>query len=341
MRALRLERPGPFADVAALRERLPLREVPLPEPGLGQLRLRVGACAVCRTDLQLAAGDLAAHRLPFVPGHQVAGVVEAVGPGVRGWSPGQRAGAFWLAFADGTCDQCLAGRENLCRGGEFTGWDRDGGYAGAMLVEADFALPLPDGFDDLAAAPLLCGGVIGYRALRVAGVAPGARLGLFGFGASARLVLQVARHWGCEVYVAARGETDRREALALGASWAGTLEERPPVVLDAAVTTAPVGSAIVAALRALDRGGVVAVNAIHLDAVPAFPYELLWWERAVRSVANVTRADAREFLALAAAIPIRTAIEVHPLADGAQALQRVAASANEGTPVLVPGPEDR
>jgi len=340
MRALRLEQPGPFADEAALDARLPLRELPTPEPGPGQLRLRVTACAVCRTDLQLVAGDLAARRLPVVPGHQVVGAVEAVGPGVTGWTVSQRAGAFWLAAADGTCDQCRAGRENLCRQGEFTGWDRDGGFAGTMLVEADFALPLPDGFDDLAAAPLLCGGVIGYRALRVAGVTPGCRLGLFGFGASARLVLQVARHWGCEVYVEARDEADRREALRMGAAWAGGFGERPPAALEAAITTAPVGTAIVAALQSLDRGGTVAVNAIHLDEVPSFPYEMLWWERSVRSVANVTRSDAREFLALAATIPIRTAVEAYPLADGARALRRVAAGTVEGTPVLVPEPAD-
>ncbi|MGZ3641044.1 MAG: zinc-dependent alcohol dehydrogenase family protein [Candidatus Limnocylindrales bacterium] len=338
MRALLLERPGSLDDAPDSTVEPPLRFAALrtPEPGPGQLRLRVTACAVCRTDVQLVTGELGAHRLPVVPGHQVVGLVEAVGPGVTDWSVGQRGGAFWLAWACGVCDLCRRGQENLCRRGEFTGWDRDGGFAEQLLTEAAFTLPLPVGFSDLAAAPLLCGGVIGYRALRVAGVTPGSRLGLFGFGASARLVLQVARHWGCEVFVAARGEADRRQALAMGAAWAGSLDERPPVALQAAITTAPVGQAIVAALDALDRGGTVAVNAIHLDAVPSFPYASLWWERSVRSVANVTRADAREFLALAAAIPIRTEVEAFHLADGADALRRVAEGTVEGTPVLLP-----
>lgn len=336
MQAVLLERPGPLPVDRSAPGPLRLADLPPPEPGPGQLRLRVAACAVCRTDLQLVTGELERHRLPVVPGHQAVGRVEAVGALVSSWAVGDRAGVCWLAWADGTCDLCRSGRENLCRKAAFTGWDRDGGFAEQLVVEADFALRLPEGFDDLAAAPLLCGGVIGYRALRVAGVAPGAHVGLYGFGASARLMLQVARHWGCDVHVAARAPRDREEALAMGATSAGAMDEAPSRPLDAAVTTAPVGSAVVAALGALDRGGTVAVNAIHLDEVPAFPYELLWWERSIRSVANVTRADAREFLALAAAIPIRAQIEVHPLADASEALGRVGAGTVEGTPVLVP-----
>ena len=335
MRAMLLERPRPALDgplVAEVR--------PPPEPGPGEVRLHVTACGVCRTDLQLCEGDLAARRLPIVPGHQVTGVVEVIGEGVDGWAAGDRAGVTWLAGTDGTCRFCLTGRENLCEAATFTGWDRDGGYAEAVTARADVLVRLPDAFPDLAAAPLLCGGVIGYRSLRVAGLGPasaGARLGLYGFGASARQALQVARAWGVEAYVATRSAPERARALELGAAWAGGLDERPPVPLDAAVTFAPVGSVVAAALRALARGGVVAINAIHLDGLPAMPYEDLWWERSIRSVANVTRRDAAEFLELAARIGLTTDVETHPLADANVALARLAAGEVRGTAVLVPG----
>ncbi len=332
MRAQVLERPGPVATGEPMR----LRDVPDPAPGAGELLLRVAACAVCRTDLQLVEGDLPAHRLPTIPGHQVVGRVEAVGAGVAGWSPGDRAAVGWLAGTCGTCAACRAGRENLCREARFTAWDRDGGFAERMTVRADVALAVPDGFDDLAAAPLLCGGVIGYRSLLVSGIRPGGRLGLYGFGASALLAIQVARHWGCEVHVATRSPRERARALELGAASVGGYDDPPPAPLDAAVTFAPVGSVVVAALRALERGGTVAINAIHLDGIPAFPYDDLWWERGLRSVANSTVADARAFLALAAEIPVRTAIDVRPLAEGADALRRLATGAGEGTAVLVP-----
>jgi propanol-preferring alcohol dehydrogenase len=329
MRALQLERPASAAQ-APLR----LVERPDPVPGPGELLVRVSACAVCRTDLQLAEGDLGAHRLPIVPGHQAVGRVEAVGSGVAGWSVGDRAGAYWLFGADGTCGFCRSGRENLCQAAEFTGWDRDGGFAEAMLARADVAVRIPDGFEDLAAAPLLCGGVIGYRALRVSDIEPGGRLGLFGFGASALLCIQVARHWGCEVHVRARSEAERARAAELGAASVGGYTDPVPVPLDAAITTAPAGDVVVAALRAVDRGGVVAVNAIHLDRVPEFPYEWLWHERQLRSVANVTRRDAAEFMALAAAIPIRTAVDVFPLEAGNEALQSLAEGRVKGAAVL-------
>ncbi len=332
MRALVLERPGPLATGEPLR----LGDAPDPEPGRGELLLRVAACAVCRTDLQLVEGDLPAHRLPTIPGHQVVGRVEAVGPGVEGWLVGERAAVGWLAGTCGTCPACRTGRENLCQAARFTGWDRDGGFAEQIVVGADVALRLPDGFDDLAAAPLLCGGVIGYRSLVASGIRPGGRLGLYGFGASALLALQVARHWGCEVHVATRSERERARAEELGATSVGGYDDPPPAPLDAAVTFAPAGSVVVAALRALDRGGTVAINAIHLDGIPAFPYADLWWERSLRSVANVTRADARAFLELAAAIPVRTRVEAFPLAAGADALRRLAAGTLEGTAVLVP-----
>ncbi len=317
--------------------RLAAEDRPSPVPAAGALRLRVAACGVCRTDLQIVEGDLAARRLPIVPGHQVVGVVDAIGDGVTGWSPGDRAGITWLAGTDGTCRFCRSARENLCTEATFTGWDVDGGYADAVLVRADFAVPLPDAYPDLAAAPLLCGGVIGYRSLKVAGLGPasaGARLGLYGFGASARQALQVARSWGAEVYVATRSPDEQRRALELGAAWAGGIEDRPLVALDAAVTFAPVGSVVAAALRAMDRGGIVAINAIHLDRVPELSYDDLWWERSIRSVANVTRQDAREFLDLAARIGLTTDIETHPLADANVALARLAAGRVAGTAVL-------
>ena len=331
MRALVLEQPGPASTAP-----LAVRDLPRPVPGAEELLLRVAACGVCRTDLQLAEGDLAARRLPVVPGHQIVGYVEELGAGTTGWSIGDRAGVTWLAGADGTCARCREGRENLCASATFTGWDRDGGYAEYATARADVAVRLPDTIDDLAAAPLLCGGVIGYRSLRVSGIQPEGRLGLFGFGASARLAIQVAVHWGCRVFVCTRSEAEQRRALELGAVWAGGYDDSPPEPLDAAVTFAPVGDVVVAALRTLDRGGTVAINAIHLDRVPEFPYDLLWWERCIRSVANVTRQDAREFIELAAAIPVRADIEVHPLSDANLALQRVASGEVHGAAVLVP-----
>jgi propanol-preferring alcohol dehydrogenase len=330
-----LQQPGPASEA-------PLRagDRPEPEPRAGELRLRVTACGVCRTDLQIVEGDLAARRLPIVPGHQVVGAVDAIGADVGGWSIGDRAGITWLAGTDGTCRFCVTDRENLCEASAFTGWDRDGGYAEAVLVRAAFAVLLPESYPDLSAAPLLCGGVIGYRALGVAGIGPasaGANLGLYGFGASARQALQVARAWNVDVYVATRAPAEQARALELGAAWAGGIEDRPPVPLDAAVTFAPVGSVVAAAVRALDRGGVVAINAIHLDELPAMPYDDLWWERSIRSVANVTRQDAREYLALAARINLTTDIETHPLEDANLALERLAAGQVAGTAVLTVG----
>ena len=328
-----LRRPAP-AD----RGPLEATDLPEPVPAEGEVLLRVSACAVCRTDLQLAEGDLPARRLPVVPGHQTVGRVAALGPGVEGWREGDRAGITWLAGFDGVCRFCRSGRENLCVNGEFTGWDRDGGYAELVTARADVLVRLPEGLDDLAAAPLLCGGVIGLRSLRVAGVQPGMRLGLYGFGASARLVIQVARHWGCEVAVATRSPAERERALALGAAWAGGYDEAPPEPLDAAITFAPVGSVVISALRAVDRGGTVAINAIHLDRVPEFPYEDLWYERRLQSVANVTRQDARDLVALAAEIPIATEREEHPLEDANLALQRVREGHVAGAAVLrMPG----
>jgi len=329
MRAMRLDRPRPV-------EARPLEPVDSSDlrPGRGELLLRVAACAVCRTDLQLCEGDLAARRLPIVPGHQIIGRVAGVGPGVAGWREGDRAGVGWLAGACGACPRCAEGRENLCAQAEFTGWDRDGGYATHAVVRADFALRVPDAFDDMDAAPLLCGGVIGYRALKVSGVARGQRLGLYGFGASALLAMQVAMHWGCRVFVCTRSAAEQARARSLGAEWAGGYDEAPPEPLDAAVTFAPAGRVVIAALEALDRGGSVAINAIHLDGIPAFSYERLWWERSIRSVANFTRRDARELLDLAAAIPIEPRVDPYDLADANLALERLARGDVSGAAVL-------
>jgi alcohol dehydrogenase, propanol-preferring len=336
MEAMQLRRPSTTGTP-------PLVPVELDEQraGAGELLVTVDACAACRTDLQLVRGDLAARRLPIIPGHQVVGHVAEVGPGVDGWAIGDAAGAFWLASACGSCSFCLTGRENLCADARFTGWDVDGGYAARIRIRADFALRLPPGAaDDIA--PLLCGGVIGYRALKRSGIQPGGRLGLYGFGASASLAIQAARHWGCEVYVVTRGSRDQRRARELGAAWVGGTGEPPPVPLDAAVTFAPVGSIVLDALRALDRGGTVAINAIHLDGLPAFDYQALWWERQIVSVANVTREDGREFLALAAEAKISTNPTAYRLADAAQALADLEdGSIGAGAAVLHPAKEPR
>lgn len=329
MRAAVLRRPAPIATGP-----LELEDLQVPQPREGEILLRVSACGVCRTDLQLAEGDLPAHRLPVVPGHQAVGRVAALGSGVDGWEVGDRAGVAWLASACGTCRHCIGGSENLCEAARFTGWDQDGGYAELMVARADFAFPLPAGFPDMPAAPLLCGGVIGYRSLKVSGIARGGRLGLYGFGASALLALQVARHWGCEVFVATRSVREQERARKLGAAWAGGYDERPPVPLDAAITFAPAGDVVVRALEAVDRGGTVAINAIHLDRMPEFSYDLLWLERSIRSVANFTREDAREFLELAARIPVQTSTEEFGLAEANIALQRLAAGQISGAAVL-------
>ena len=329
MRAELLETPRPI-DVQPLRT----ADVAAPHPAPGELTVDVAACGVCRTDLQLVTGDLEAHRLPVIPGHQAVGRVRAIGDGVPGWRIGDRVGVAWLAGSCGGCRHCVAGQENLCEQAQFTGWDRDGGYAEQMAVRADFALRIPANFDDLAAAPLLCGGVIGYRALRVSGIRPGGRLGLYGFGASALLAIQVALHWGCEVFVATRSVAEQQRALEMGAVWAGSYHDTPPVPLDAAVTFAPVGHVVVEALKAVDRGGTVAINAIHLDRIPEFPYDLLWWERQLRSVANSTRADAQEFLDLAATIPVRTIVDPFPLEAANVALSRLHGGSISGAAVL-------
>ncbi len=324
-----LEQPGPIVG-------WPLRttEVDDLKPAPGEISIGVAACGVCRTDLQIVEGDLAARTLPIVPGHQVVGRVLRVGDGVSEWAVGERAGVAWLAGACGSCEYCRSGRENLCVDAVFAGWDQDGGYAEQIVVRADYALRIPSSFSDIDAAPLLCGGIIGYRSLKISGIRPGGRLGLYGFGASALLAMQVATHWGCDVFVATRSPIEQERATEMGAAWTGSYHDRAPVALDAAVTFAPVGYVVVEALKSVARGGTVAINAIHLDRIPEFGYDLLWGERQIRSVANFTLEDAREFLDLAAEIPIRTVPDVYPLADANLALHRLKDGLIEGAAVL-------
>ena len=320
---------------AVASDRLAIVELAQPTPGPGQLLLRVRACAVCRTDLHVVEGELPVHRTPLVVGHQIVG--EVVDGATRERPLGMRVGVSWMGGVDGTCWYCQNGMENLCDAPVFTGYDVDGGYAEFAVARADFTYPLPAELDDQHAAPLLCAGVIGYRALRVAGVQRGDRVGLFGFGASAHLMLPVLQAWECEVYVATRGDAHRRLAHSLGAGWVGEATETPPERLDRAITFAPAGEVVVAALGALRKGGVVAINAIHLDRMPSFDYDrLLWGERQIRSVANMTRADARDFLKLAAAIDLRPQATVFPLGRANDALASLKADEIEGAAVIAP-----
>jgi propanol-preferring alcohol dehydrogenase len=303
---------------------LELRDLPIPEPGPGQLRLRVRACGVCRTDLHVVDGELPHPKLPLVPGHQVVGETD----------DGRRLGVPWLGWTDGTCRYCASGRENLCDAARFTGYDVDGGYAEHVVADERYCLPIPEGYDDLQAAPLLCAGLIGYRSLRLAGDAE--RLGLYGFGSSAHIVAQVARHQGRRLFGFVRhGDDDARAfALELGCEWAGWSDERPPEELDAAIVFAPVGALVPAALSALAKGGAVVCAGIHMSDIPSFPYELLWEERSVRSVANLTRRDGEEFLALAPHVPVRTEIEAFPLEEANAALDRLRSGEVRGAAVL-------
>lgn len=329
MRAQVLSAPMPVE-----RTPLTLREVPVPAPGPGEVLVRIRRCGVCHTDLHIAEGDLPPRPVPLVPGHQVVGTVERAGPGVTTPEPRTRVGVAWLYATCGACAHCRRGEENLCVHAVFTGYHVDGGYAQFMVARADYVYPLPAAFDDDSAAPLLCAGIIGYRSLRVAGVSPGDQVGLFGFGASAHLAMQVARHWGCQVSVFSRSAAHRRLAEDLGAAWTGGPDERPPQDLDAAVVFAPAGRVVVDALRRLRRGGTVAVNAVHLDTVPSFDYNLLYWERGLRSVSNSTRRDGREFLELAAAIPLRVHAQTYPLADANQVLLALKRGEINGAAVL-------
>jgi propanol-preferring alcohol dehydrogenase len=309
-------------------------ELPAPRPGPEQVLLDVHTCGVCRTDLHIADGELTRPKLPLVLGHQIVGSVAEVGEGVEELGRGDRVGVPWLGWTCGACRYCLTGRENLCDRALFTGYDLDGGYAEQAVADARFCFPLPAGYPDLQAAPLLCAGLIGHRALRFAGDAE--RLGLYGFGASAHVVAQVARWQGRRVFAFTREADEEAKAFAaeLGAVWTGASSERPPEQLDAAIVFAPVGALVPAALAAVAKGGTVVCAGIHMSDVPSFPYDLLWGERTLRSVANLTRADGVEFLDLAPQVPVRTHVETFPLAAAGEALGRLRAGAIRGAAVL-------
>lgn len=327
MRGFVLDRPGAPLRCAAL---------PDPRPGPGQLLLRVVACAVCRTDLHLVDGELPDPKPCVVPGHEIVGRVVEAGPGASRFRAGDRVGVPWLGFACGRCEFCRTGRENLCRKARFTGYQRDGGYAELMLAEEAFCFALPEEYSDAEAAPLLCAGLIGYRALRMAGDAK--RLGLYGFGAAAHIIAQVARHEGREVFAFVKPGDRRAEEFArrMGAAWAGPSDAPGPIPLDAAILFAPVGALVPAALRAVDRGGTVVCAGVHMSEIPAFSYDILWMERSIRSVANLTRRDGEEFLRLAPKVPVRTSVETLPLDQANQALDRLRAGEVDGALVLVP-----
>ena len=318
------------------RQPLVLRNLPPLEPKSGQLLIRVGACAVCRTDLHVLDGELPEPRLPLVLGHEIVGRVEKIGPAVSGFEIEQRVGIPWLGWTCGQCRFCLSGRENLCPSARFTGYTIDGGYAEYTLADARFCLPIPDAYEDVAAAPLLCAGLIGYRCLRKAGDAR--RLGIYGFGAAAHIIAQVARFQEREVYAfTSPNDTKAQEfARRLGARWAGGSNEMPPVLLEAAIIFAPVGALVPAALRALEPGGTVVCGGIHMSDIPSFPYRDLWRERSIVSVANLTRADGREFLALAPRIPVKTETHTFPLEQANEALAALRGGKLTGAAVLVP-----
>ncbi len=329
-----LSEPGPVED-----DRLELSEVPDPEPAPGQVLVKVSANAVCRTDLHIVEGELPRAKLPLIPGHQIVGTVERLGDDVSHLAIGDRVGVPWLGSVCGLCMYCRAGRENICDSPEFTGYQLDGGYAELALARADFSFPIPEGYPDPQAAPLLCAGLIGFRALRLAEVkgldGPG-RLGLYGFGASAHIVIQLARHMGFEVYVYTRNDVGRDFAIELGAVWAGMRDQLPPVALDSVIIFAPAGELVPQALRAVRKGGVVVCAGIHMSPIPEFEYDLLWGERVVRSVANLTRQDGQEFLELAPKIPIETEVEQFPLEQANEALALVKAGDFRGAAVLTP-----
>ncbi len=309
-------------------------ETAVPEPGPHQIRLKVRMCGVCHTDLHTAEGDLDLPHLPVIPGHQIVGEVDKLGADSTRHQLGDRVGVAWLNWACGECHYCQNGLENLCENGRFTGLHADGGYAQYTVIDERFAYPLPAAFKDEEAAPLLCAGIIGYRSLKLSGIEPGQRLGLYGFGGSAHLAIQVARHWECDVYVFTRSADHQQHALELGAVWAGNAKEESPKPLDASVTFAPAGWIIPLALGHLRPGGTLAINAIHTSPIPEMPYDLIYGERVLRSVANFTRQDAEAFLQLAADIPIQTTTEIHPLTDANQVLQKLKASEIRGTAVL-------
>lgn len=329
MKAQILEQTAPVAS-----QPLQLKEVQRPAPQRNQLLVKVHTCGVCHTDLHIVEGELPQPALPLIPGHQIVGVVEAASEGVTRFAPGDRVGIPWLHESCRECDFCRRGLENLCERAHFTGYTTNGGYAEYTIVHEDFAVPIPDQFSDLEAAPLLCAGIVGYRSLRLSDLEPGERLGLYGFGSSAHICIQVARHWNCEVFVFTRSEAHQQHARDLGAVWTGEAQDAPPHQLDRAIIFAPAGWIVPLALSHLRKAGTLCINAIHMSPVPEMPYQLLWHERTIRTVANATRRDAEAFMALAAAIPIQTQVAVFDLEEANQVLQRLKTSEITGAAVL-------
>lgn len=331
----------PAMVLEAAHQPLKATELPVPEPGPDQILLKVLACGVCRTDLHIVDGELDHPKLPLVLGHEIVGRVEALGANVEGFALGERVGVPWLGYTDGTCPYCRMGRENLCDHPRFTGYQIDGGYAAYTVADARYCFKLPEGYSDAEAAPLLCAGLIGYRSFKMAEDAlqgETKRLGIYGFGAAAHIIAQVARHQGCEIYAfTSPGDKPAQDfARELGAVWAGGSDEAPPEKIDAAIIFAPVGPLVPAALRALRKGGVVVCGGIHMSDIPQFPYDILWEERVVRSVANLTRDDAREFLALAPTVPVKTRVVPIKLSEANMALERLRKGELQGAAVLVP-----
>jgi len=309
-------------------------EVATPQPKAGEVLVRVRACGVCRTDLHVIEGELPPRKSPLIPGHQVVGVIEKRGEGARRFAAGARVGIAWLHRTDGTCEYCRAGVENLCDNPMFTGYTVDGGYAEFIVAPEDFTYAIPEGFPDEQAAPLLCAGIIGFRSLRLSGVKRGSRLGFYGFGAAAHVAIQVARHWGVEVFASTRDARHQKLAMELGAAWAGGTFDEPPKKLDAAIVFAPAGEIVPAALKALKKGGTLVLGGIHMSPIPSFSYDLLYQERMIRSVANNTRKDGEDFLRVASEIPIRTRIQIFPLSEADRVLNALKNDAIPGAAVL-------
>ena len=334
MKACLLRSPAPVST-----NPLALSEVATPQPSAGQVLVRVSACGVCRTDLHVVEGELPPRKSPVIPGHQVVGVVEQLGDGASRFRVGDRVGIPWLHETDGVCEYCRSGKENLCGAATFTGYVVDGGYAEYAVAPEAFVYPIPESFSDLDAAPLLCAGIIGFRALRLSETGPGKRLGIYGFGAAAHVLIQVARHWGVEVYAFTRDAAHQRLALDLGAAWAGFSSAgytngHGQQALDSAIIFAPAGELVPAALKVIKKGGTLVLAGIHMSTIPAMDYSLLYWERVVRSVANNTRQDGEDFLRVAAEIPIRTRIQVFPLADANRALNALKSDEVQGAAVI-------
>jgi alcohol dehydrogenase, propanol-preferring len=313
---------------------LDFSDQPEPRPARGEILVQVKMCGVCRTDLHVVEGELPPRKSPVIPGHQIVGIVEKVGEGTQRHKIGDRVGIAWLHHTDQTCEYCRTGRENLCDYPDFTGYTEDGGYAQCAVAPEDFVYAIPENFSDRDAAPLLCAGIIGFRCLRLSGIGRGSRLAFYGFGAAAHVAIQVARHWGAEVYACTRGAKHQQLALQLGAVWAGEAAAEPPAKLDAAIVFAPAGELVPPALKALRKGGVLVLGGIHMSPIPSFDYNLLYQERVIRSVANNTRKDGEDFLRVAAEIPIRTQIAIFPLREANRALQDLKSDRISGAAVL-------